>query len=238
MATLTKRKKHDAGLVEKRRAYTLDEAVDVLKKATPVKFDSSVDIQVKLTADPTASDQVVRGTTPLPHGTGRKVRVIVISKDEAGKLAKDAGAEEVGGEELIQKILKGWMEFDAVVAAPSIMKDIAKLGRVLGPRGLMPSPKAGTVTEDLAGAVREIKKGRVEFKMDKQSNLHSSIGRLSFANKALVENASAFINSLIAVKPKSIKGDFIKTIHLSVTMGPGVKINHAVLVREEESKNE
>lgn len=229
---MTKRRKADSQLTENGRAYKLDEAVAILKKARPVKFDASVDIQVKLNADANVSDQVVRGTTALPHGTGRQIRVVVLTKDEAGNAAKAAGADHVGGDDLIAKIMQGWMEFDVVVASPSLMKDIAKLGKVLGPRGLMPSPKAGTVTENLAEAVKEIKKGRVEFKMDKQSNMHSSIGRLSFDNAKIVDNARAFMNSVVASKPKGVKGTFVLKAHLSSTMGPGVELEMSEIVRE------
>lgn len=229
---MTKRRKADAQLVENGRVYKLDEAVAILKKAKAVKFDASVDIQVKLNADANVSDQVVRGTTALPHGTGRQVRVVVLTKDEAGNAAKAAGADHVGGDDLIQKIMQGWMDFDVVVASPGLMKEIAKLGKVLGPRGLMPSPKAGTVTENLAEAVKEIKKGRVEFKMDKQSNMHSSIGRLSFDNAKLVDNTRAFMNSVVASKPKGVKGTFVVKAHLSSTMGPGIELELSEIARE------
>ena len=229
---MTKRRKADAQLVETARTYKLDEAIAILKKAKAVKFDASVDVQVKLNADANVSDQVVRGTTALPHGTGRQIRVVVLTKDEAGNAAKAAGADFVGGDDLIQKIMQGWMEFDVVVASPSLMKDIAKLGKVLGPRGLMPSPKAGTVTENLAEAVKEIKKGRVEFKMDKQSNLHSSIGRLSFDNTKIADNARAFMNSVVSAKPKGVKGAFVVKAHLSSTMGPGITLDMSEIARE------
>lgn len=229
---LTKRRKADAQLLESGRAYKLDAAVAVLKKAKPVKFDSSVDIQIKLNADANVSDQVVRGTTALPHGTGRAIRVCVLTRDEAGNAAKAAGADHVGGDDMVQKIMQGWMDFDVVVASPSMMKDIAKLGKVLGPRGLMPSPKAGTVTDNLAEAVKEIKKGRVEFKMDKQSNLHASIGRLSFDEQKLSDNARAFMNSVVAAKPKGVKGAFVVKAHLSSTMGPGIQLDMTEIVRE------
>ena len=228
----TKRSKHNAQLVEADKSYPLDEAVAILKKTYATKFDGSVDIQLKLSASANVSDQVVRGTTALPNGTGKPVRVIVLTKDEAGKAAKAAGADVVGDDDLIEKIMKGWLDFDVVVASPSMMKDIAKLGRVLGPRGLMPSPKAGTVTDKLADAVKEIKKGRIEYKMDKQSNLHSSIGRLSFEETALVENGKVLLDSVMQARPKSIKGYFIQSAHLSSTMGPGVKLDLSALIRD------
>lgn len=232
---ITKRRKHDEKLVDKKKAYDLGEAVDVLKKAKALKFDPSVEIQLSLGADPNASEQVVRGTTILPHGTGQKVRVIVLTKDEAGKAALAAGADEVGGNELIERILKGWMEFDAVVASPSMMRDVAKLGKVLGPRGLMPSPKAGTVTENLGQAVKEIKQGRVEFKMDKQSNLHCLIGKLSFANDKLVDNGKALLAAVSKAKPKDLKGEFIESAHVSSTMGPGLKLDPSLYKVKEQT---
>jgi len=235
MARQTKRDRHNAALAEEGRIYPIEEAVEVLKKAYPSKFDPSVDVHIKLNADANASDQVVRGTTALPNGTGKKVRVIVITKDEAGSSAKEAGAEEVGGDELVQKIMAGWMDFDVVVASPSMMKDIAKLGRVLGPRGLMPSPKAGTVTDNLADAVKEIKKGRIEFKMDKQGNLHASVGRLSFESAQITENIRSFFGSVMNARPKTVKGDFVRSAYVSTTMGPGIRLDISEIVREGSS---
>jgi large subunit ribosomal protein L1 len=235
MATATKRAKQNASLVETRKAYRLEEAIEALKKAAPVKFDPSVDLQLKLGADPNATEQTVRGTTLLPHGTGRKVRVVVLTKDEAGKAAEAAGADFVGGADLIEKIVGGWLEFDAVVASPSMMREVGKLGKVLGPRGLMPSPKAGTVTENLAQAVKEIKQGRIEFKMDKQANLHVSVGKLSFATAALAENARALLAAVAKARPKDFKGEFIKSAHLSSTMGPGLKLEPSLYKTQEES---
>lgn len=234
---LTKREKHDSKLTEKGKTYNFAQAVEVLKKAAPLKFDASIDMQLKLGADPNASGEVVRGTTLLPNGNGRKVRVVVLTKDEAGKAAAAAGADEVGGNELIEKIMKGWMDFDAVVASPSMMRDVGKLGKVLGPRGLMPSPKAGTVTENLAQAVKEIKQGRIEFKMDKQSNLHCQIGKLSFPSEKIAENAKALLEAVLKAKPKDLKGDFIRSAHLSSTMGPGVKLDPA-LYKTQETAND
>ncbi len=232
MSKITKRNKLNSAAYEAHKPYGIVEAVKVLKNSAPTKFDQSVDIQLQLGADPTSSDQVIRGTTTLPHGTGKAVRVVVLTRDESGIAAKEAGAEEVGGDELVEKIMKGWLEFDVVVASPSMMKDIAKLGRVLGPRGLMPSPKAGTVTEDLAKAVKEIKKGRIEFKMDKQRNLHASIGRLSFNDDQLVENTKAFMSSIVSMKPRSLKGEFIRKAHISSTMGPGALLDLGVLIKQ------
>ena len=223
---LSKRQKTNTTLVGKKKAhYDLKEAIEVLKKAAPVKFDASIDLQFKLNADPNAAEQGIRGTTLLPHGSGKKIRVIVLSKDEGGKAALEAGADEVGGNELVEKIAKGWLDFDAVVASPSMMRDIAKLGKILGPRGLMPSPKAGTVTENLAQAVKEIKKGRIEFKMDKQSNMHCQIGKLSFATESIAENAKALLDTVSRIRPKDLKGDLIRSVHVSSTMGPGLRLD-------------
>ena len=231
---ITKRKKSDQALVPNGKTFNLTEAMELLKKVSSLKFDASVDMQFKLNADPNASDQVVRGTTILPSGTGKKVRVIVLSKDESGQAALEAGADVVGGNELIEKILKVWFDFDAVVASPSMMREVAKLGRVLGPRGLMPSPKAGTVTENLAKAVREIKKGRIEFKMDKRANLHCLIGKLSFESKALAENAQALLNAVAKARPKDFKGTFIRSAYLSSTMGPGLRLDPSVYRSKDE----
>ena len=223
---LTKRAKANATLLPaKKPNYDLKEAIEILKKAAPVKFDASVDIQFKLNADPNASEGLIRGTTALPHGNGKKIRVIVLSKDEGGKAALDAGADEVGGNELIERIAKGWLDFDAVVASPSMMRDIAKLGKILGPRGLMPSPKAGTVTDNAAQAVKEIKKGRIEFKMDKQTNMHCQIGKLSFPTDSLVANARAVLDAVSRIRPKDLKGELIRCVAISSTMGPGLKLD-------------
>jgi large subunit ribosomal protein L1 len=235
MSKITKRNKLNSAAFEPHKPYGIAEAVKVLKGSAATKFDQSVDIQLQLGADPTASDQVIRGTTTLPHGTGKTIRVVVLTRDEAGTAAKEAGADEVGGDDLIEKIQKGWMEFDVVVASPSMMKDLAKLGRVLGPRGLMPSPKAGTVTDDLAKAVKEIKKGRIEFKMDKQRNLHASIGRLSFNDDQLIENAKVFMSSIVSMKPRSLKGEFVRKAHVSSTMGPGALLDLGALVKQGAS---
>ena len=232
---LSKRQKHNTALLEKRKPYyDLKEAVELLKKGAPVKFDASIDLQLKLNADANATDQMVRGTTLLPHGNGRKVRVIVLSKDEGGKAALEAGADEVGGPEIVEKILKGWLDFDAVVASPSMMRDIAKLGKILGPRGLMPSPKAGTVTDNLAQAVKEIKQGRIEFKMDKQSNMHCQIGKLSFDSAKLADNAKALLEAVAKARPKDVKGDLIRSACLSSTMGPGLKLDPQLYKQQEQ----
>lgn len=222
---LTKRYKENVKLVEKGKLYSLKEAVAVLRTAPKTKFDPSVEVQCKLGVDLQANDQMVRGTTVLPHGQGKSLRVIVFSKDDSAKAAKEAGADFVGGDDLIEKVMGGWMDFDVAVATPAMMKEIAKLGKVLGPRGLMPSPKAGTVTAEPAKAVKEVKGGRIEFKMDKQGNVHIVIGKLSFDDAKITENAEAFLAALLKAKPKTCKGVYLKSAHLSSTMGPGLKLD-------------
>lgn len=232
--SVTKRQKELQKSTEKGKSYQLKDAITVLKSSPKTKFDQSVELQFKLGVDLSASDQVVRGTAVLPHGQGRKLRVIVFSKDESARAAQDAGADWVGGDELIEKVLGGWMDFDVAVATPSVMKDIAKLGKLLGPRGLMPSPKAGTVTDNPAKAIKEIKGGRIEFKMDKFGNVNVLIGKLSFPDENLCQNGVALIESLVTAKPKSLKGAFIKSSHVSSTMGPGVRIDITKFLKEKE----
>lgn len=212
-------------LVDEKKTYTLKEAIGVLKNMPVTKFDQSIDIDIHLNVDSKKSDQMVRGTVVLPAGTGKKVRVAVFCKGEAEKEAKAAGADYVGGQDLIDKVAAGWMDFDVAVASPDIMKELSKLGKILGPRGLMPSPKAGTVTNNVAQAIKEIKGGKIEFKIDKQGGMHSAIGKLSFSEKDIYENASKFIESLNAARPQSIKGKFVQSAAISTTMGPGLKID-------------
>ena len=237
MATkFSKRFKENAKLVEKGKIYELKDAVKVLKGAVKTKFDPSVEIKCKLGVDLTASDQGVRGTTVLPHGRGKVLKVIVFSKDDSGKAAKEAGADVVGGDELIEKVNGGWMDFDVCISTPQMMKDVGKLGKVLGPRGLMPSPKAGTVTDNPAKAIKEIKGGRIEFKMDKQGNVHTAIGKVSFDDQKLVENGSVLIEALLQARPKSLKGVMIKSAHLSSTMGPGLKLDISKFLKATEAE--
>ena len=212
-------------LVDEKKTYTLKEAIGVLKNMPVTKFDQSIDIDIHLNVDSKKSDQMVRGTVVLPAGTGKKVRVAVFCKGEVEKEAKAAGADYVGGQDLIDKVAAGWMDFDVAVASPDIMKELSKLGKILGPRGLMPSPKAGTVTNNVAQAIKEIKGGKIEFKVDKQGGMHSAIGKLSFPEKDIYENASKFIESLNAARPQSIKGKFVQSAAISTTMGPGLKID-------------
>ncbi|HEY0809694.1 MAG TPA: 50S ribosomal protein L1 [Longimicrobiales bacterium] len=200
------------------------EAVKLVKDKAFAKFDETVEVAVRLGVDPRHADQVVRGTVVLPHGTGKSVRVLVITQGDKAKEAEDAGADYVGTE-FIQKINEGWLDFDAIVATPDVMGQLGKLGRVLGPRGLMPSPKAGTVTFDVGKAVREIKAGKIEFRVDKTGNLHAPIGRVSFPEEKLAENLDAFMDTVVRAKPAASKGTYIKTVTVSSTMGPGVRID-------------
>jgi len=211
-------------LFEKDKMYTIEEIVFILKKSHKVKFDEAVDLAFYLGVDPKHSDQMVRGNVVLPNGLGKDVRVAVFCKGEESKSAKEANADYVGGQELIDKVNKGWLEFDVAIATPEIMRELAKLGKILGPRGLMPSPRAGTVTKDVGRAVKEAKAGKVEFKMDKLAGIHVSIGKLSFADEAIIENAKTVIDAVNKAKPQTAKGQYIKDIYVSSTMGPGIRL--------------
>jgi len=207
------------------KEYTLEEAIDFLKENSFAKFDETVEMAINLGVDPKKSDQVVRGTVVLPHGTGKQVRVLVFAKGEKEKEAEEAGADYVGAEDLIEKIQQGWLEFDRVIATPDMMGQVGKLGKILGPRGLMPNPKLGTVTFDVGRAVKEAKGGKIEYRTDKGGVVHVPIGKLSFDREKLVENAMAVLKSIIKAKPPTSKGKYIKKVTLSSTMGPGLKIN-------------
>ncbi|MEW6109907.1 MAG: 50S ribosomal protein L1 [Nitrospirota bacterium] len=211
--------------IEKDREFTLEDAIGKIKEASYVKFDETVDLAFNLGVDPRKSDQMVRGTVVLPHGTGKKVRVLVFAKGEKEKEARDAGADFVGAEDMIEKINKGWLDFDKVVATPDIMGLVGKLGKILGPRGLMPNPKLGTVTFDVSKAIKEIKSGKVEYKTEKAGVIHVPIGKVSFEQQKLVENAKTIIDSVIKAKPSTSKGKYLKKLHISSTMGPGLKID-------------
>ena len=209
------------------RAHTIEEAVPLLQKVKFTKFDETVELAVRLGVDPKHSDQMVRGTVVLPHGLGKSKRVLVIAGGDKQREAREAGADEVGGEEIVDKIMGGWMDFDAVVATPDMMRAVGKLGKVLGPRGLMPNPKTGTVTPDIAKAVREIKAGKVEFRVDKTGIVHAPVGKLSFETQKLIENAHALVDSVVKAKPAAAKGKYLKSVTMSSTMGPGIVIDTA-----------
>ncbi len=209
------------------RPYQLAEAAEALKKAHFAKFDETVELVVNLGVDPKHSDQMVRGTVVLPHGLGKSKRVLVIAGGEKVREAQDAGADFVGGEDMVQKIQEGWTDFEAVIATPDMMKSAGKLGKVLGPRGLMPNPKTGTVTFEVARAVKEIKAGKVEFRLDKTAIIHSPIGKISFDAAKLAENAQALIAAILKAKPAAAKGKFVKRVTLTSTMGPGILIDPA-----------
>jgi len=221
-------KKYEASkkLIDK-PAYPLPEAMPLVKKASYAKFDETVEVAIRLGVDPKHADQMVRGTVVLPHGLGKTTRVVVIASGEKVREAREAGADEAGAEDLVQKIQGGWMEFDAVVATPDMMKSVGRLGKVLGPRGLMPNPKTGTVTLDVARAVQELKAGKVEFRVDKTGIIHCAVGKVSFDAEKLSDNARALISSVVRAKPASAKGRYVRSIVVSSTMGPGVPIDLA-----------
>ena len=211
------------------RQHTIEEAVPLLQKVKFTKFDETVELAVRLGVDPKHSDQMVRGTVVLPHGLGKSKRVLVIAGGDKQREAREAGADEVGGEEIVDKIIGGWMDFDAVVATPDMMRAVGKLGKVLGPRGLMPNPKTGTVTPDVTKAVNEIKAGKVEFRVDKAGIVHAPVGKISFDTANLVANAIALMESIVKAKPSAAKGKYLKSVTLTSTMGPGVTIDTAHL---------
>lgn len=225
MSKLTKNQKLALAKIEVGKSYTLPEAAEKVKEITFTKFDASLDIDVRLGVDPRKANQMVRGVVTLPHGTGKVVRVLVLCTPDAEAAAKAAGADYVGLDEYIQKIKEGWTDVDVIITQPAVMGKVGALGRILGPRGLMPNPKSGTVTVDVAKAVEEVKKGKIDFKVDKNGIVHSSIGKVSFTAEQMTDNAREFINTLIKLKPATAKGTYIKSIYLSSTMSPGVKID-------------
>ena len=207
------------------RHYSLEEAIPLIQKVKFAKFDETVEMAMRLGVDPKHADQMVRGTVVLPHGLGKSKKVLAIAGAEKQKEATDAGADHVGGEELVEKIQGGWMDFDAVVATPDMMRAVGRLGKVLGPRGLMPNPKTGTVTPNVAQAIKEIKAGKVEFRVDKTGIIHAPVGKASFPAQNLIENAHALVDSVVKAKPAAAKGKFLKSVTMSSTMGPGIAID-------------
>lgn len=220
----SKRYKVSEKQVDKNKKYQLKEAILTLKKMSSPKFDGSVDLHFNLSIDSKKSDQMVRGTVVLPHGTGKKVRVAVFCKGEHEKKAREANADFVGGNELIDKIAAGFLDFDCAIATPEMMKDLSKLGKVLGPRGLMPSPKTGTVTNDIEKAIEDVRKGKVEFRVDKQGGIHLSVGKISFEEMKLYDNASKVIEAINESKPGSVKGKFVRSLSIASSMNPGLNI--------------
>ncbi len=222
---VSKRVKAIREKVDLKKEYSLEEAIKTLKEVSSVKFVESLDIAIKLGVDPRHADQMVRGTVSLPHGTGKEVKVLVFAKGEKVQEALDAGADYAGLEEYVEKVQNGWTDVDVVIATPDTMAVVGKLGRILGPRGLMPNPKVGTVTMDVAKAVKEVKAGKIEFRVDKTGIIHTSVGKLNFEDNKLVDNSLAFLSTVLRLKPASAKGQYVKSLYLSSTMGPGLKIN-------------
>jgi large subunit ribosomal protein L1 len=225
MSKLTKNQKLALSKVEAGKTYTLKEASALVKEITTTKFDASIDIDVRLGVDPRKANQMVRGVVSLPHGTGKQVRVLVLTTPDQEAAAKEAGADHVGLDEYIEKIKGGWTDIDVIITQPAIMGKIGALGRVLGPRGLMPNPKSGTVTNDVATAVREVKQGKIDFKVDKAGIVHTSIGKVSFSADQIKDNAKEFVNTLVKLKPAAAKGTYVRSVFLSSTMSPGLKID-------------
>jgi large subunit ribosomal protein L1 len=227
MARKSKRIREIASKVDTTKMYSLNEAVAILQQCPSVKFDQTVDISIKMGVDPKKTDQQVRGTVSLPNGTGKSQSILVFASGDKVQEALNAGADFAGSDDLFEKVKGGWTGFDVVVATPDMMREVGKLGKVLGPRGLMPTPKAGTVTTDVASAIREIKKGKIEFKLDKHGVCNNGVGKLSFSKEALVENIQALLLALMRAKPASAKGQYIMSIAISSTMGPGIKIDRS-----------
>ncbi|PWU02961.1 MAG: 50S ribosomal protein L1 [Bacteroidetes bacterium] len=222
---ITKKRKASEAKIDKRKVYSLKEASSLVKEVNTTKFDSSVDLHIRLGVDPKKADQAIRGTVTLPHGTGKTKRVLVLCTPDKEAEAKAAGADYVGLDEFVQKIEGGWVDVDVIVATPSVMPKIGKLGKILGPRNLMPNPKTGTVTNDVAAAVNEVKGGKIAFKVDKAGIIHASVGRVSFTSEKLAENSLEFINAIIKAKPSTAKGTYLKSVFMASTMSPGITID-------------
>ena len=233
MTQKSKRLREIAKLIDSEKVYSVDEAIEILKKCPAVKFDQSLDISIKTSVDARKSEQQVRGTVSLPNGTGKRMILLVFARGDKVKEALDAGADFAGSDELIEKVKGGWLEFNAIISTPDMMREVGKLGKVLGPRGLMPTPKAGNVTMEVAKAVAEVKAGKIEFKADKNGVINTMVGKLSFAKDKLIENLRSFVQAVSKARPSSAKGEFIRSLVLSSTMGPGLKIDtHAFAEKE------
>lgn len=227
MATLGKKYKEARSKIDREKRYDMGEALDLLPRVSYAKFDETVEVAFRLGVDPRHADQMVRGSVALPNGLGKTVKIIVFAKGEKEKEAQEAGADFVGAEDLIDKIQKGWTDFDKAIATPDMMGAVSKLGKILGPRGLMPNPKVGTVTFDIARTVQEMKAGRVEFRVDKAGNLHIPVGKISFGKEKIIENINSLVEAIIRLKPASSKGTYVKGIAISTTMSPGIKVDPA-----------
>jgi large subunit ribosomal protein L1 len=225
MPTLTKREKAAGAVYDREKAHGVEEAIGILEKLPRAKFDETVDLSLRLGVDPKHADQMVRGAVVLPHGIGKTVRVVVFAKGEKDKEAREAGADVVGAEDLVERVQGGWLEFDSAIATPDLMGQVGRLGKVLGPRGLMPNPKLGTVTFDIGRAVREAKAGKVEFRVDKAGNVHVPVGKRSFNQTQLSANALALLEAIIRAKPSASKGQYLRTVTVSSTMGPAIKVD-------------
>lgn len=233
MSKLTKNQKLAQEKIEAGKAYSLREAAALVKEITNTKFDASVDIDVRLGVDPRKADQMVRGVVSLPHGTGKQIRVLALCTPDQEAAAKEAGADYVGLDEYIEKIKGGWTDVDVIITQPANMGKIGALGRILGPRGLMPNPKSGTVTQDIAAAIKEVKQGKIDFKVDKYGIVHTSIGKVSFTAKQIAENAKEFLTTIIKLKPSTAKGTYVKSIYLSSTMSAGIKVDPKSIEEKE-----
>jgi large subunit ribosomal protein L1 len=225
MANQGKRYKENTAKVDRSKRYNFDEAIELAVACGTAKFDETVDVAVRLGVDPRHADQMVRGTVVLPNGIGKEVRVAVFAKGEKGKEALDAGADSVGADDLVEKVQKGWLDFDKAIATPDMMGSVGKLGRILGPRGMMPNAKLGTVTFEIARAVKEVKAGKIDFKVEKAGIVHAPVGKVSFGQQKLRENIAAFLDTIQRLKPASSKGTYLRSIAISTTMGPGIKVD-------------
>ena len=226
----SKRYNNNFKKVDRDKSYSIEEAAEILMGFENSKFDESVDLAINLGVDPKHADQLVRGTVALPNGVGKDVKVLVFARDDMAGAAKDAGADYVGAEDMIEKVKGGWTDVDVVIASPDMMAEVGKLGKVLGPRGLMPNPKIGTVTRDIAKAVSEVKAGRIEFRVEKNGIIHSGVGKVSFSKDAIVENIKVFVSAIVKARPQAVKGVYMKKITVSTTMGPGLKLDKSSII--------